>query len=113
MENSTEVTQLSRYSLTEFERLISSESSALVVIVGAEWSGSFYMTVRQMVNLREEFQNKFEVRCIDFDTSHELMSDYGISEPPAILFFSKGVLRDKLLGTTPKDIIYQKITELL
>lgn len=106
-------TQLSGYSLTRLNKRVALETSVLLVVIGVEWNGSYQLSVLQMDELQQEFGSAITVEFVDFHASHELMAEYGISKPPAILFFSQGLLRDKLLETTPKDIIHQKITQLL
>lgn len=105
--------QLKGYTPKAFHTLISAESTASLAVVGAGWCGSYHMCFRQVAELEKEFEDKLQIYYIDFDKSTELVNQYGLIKPPAILFFNRGQLRDKLLETTPKAIIRDKIIRLL
>ena len=97
----------------EFQKLIEGSSNACLVVVGASWCGSYHMISRQIHELTQEFKLKMCVHHIDFDSSKALMQHYGLSLPPALLFFSQGQLMDKLLETAPKHIIRNHIMKLI
>lgn len=97
----------------DFQKLIENSSNACLVVVGASWCGSYHMISKQIHELGQEFKLKMCVHHIDFDGSKALMQQYGLSRPPALLFFSQGQLRDKLLETAPKHIIRDHIMKLI
>ena len=96
-----------------FEEMIAGSSNACLVVVGASWCGSYHMISRQIHELENEFKLKMCVHHIDFDRSPDLMRQYGLNQPPALLFFGNGLLRDKLLETAPKHVIRDRIMKLL
>lgn len=105
--------RLKGYTPQAFHTLVKVRPNASLAVIGAGWCGSYHMCFKQVAALEKEFEGKLNIYHIDFDKSTELVRQYGLIKPPAILFFNRGQLRDKLLETTPKDIIRDKIIRLL
>lgn len=103
-----ERSQLIKLTEENFESLLG-EGTASLILIGANWCGSYHMMSEQVSQLANEFKGKLQVHHVDFDNSEIFVNKYGVSQPPAILFFYKGQLIDKIIETTPRHIIRDKI----
>jgi thioredoxin 1 len=92
------------------ERIVSRETNA-VVEVGAEWSGSSQVVLNTLTAVVRDQQSKLNVYHIDSEINPFIHKLYNIDTLPAVLFFRKGILVDKLSGLTSRTSISEKIEQ--
>jgi thioredoxin-like negative regulator of GroEL len=102
---------LQKLTAEEFmEHVISKESNALVE-VGAAWSGSSQMVLNTLTSLTEQQELPLHLYHIDSEVNPFIHKLYNIDALPALLFFRKGILVDKLSGLTSRTSITEKINQ--
>ena len=96
---------------TNFDALIATDKPVLVDM-WAVWCGPCRMlspTVDDIANEHPEFQ---VIKC-NVDDCDELADRFGIRSIPTLLYLKDGELRDKTIGVIAKDIIVEKLNQLI
>jgi thioredoxin 1 len=103
--------RLQKLTAEEFmERVISKESNALVEI-GASWSGSSQVVLSTLTAIAQDQSLPLHLYHIDSEVNPFIHKLYNIDSLPALLFFRKGILVDKLSGLTSRTSITEKINQ--
>ena len=63
--------------------------------------------------LATEYEGKAVVAKCNVDEAGDVTMQYGIRDIPTLLFFQNGELKDKLVGSTTKAAIVEKLNALL
>jgi thioredoxin 1 len=63
--------------------------------------------------IAKESDGRFRVTKVNVDDDPALMQRFGIRGVPTLLFFSKGELRDRIVGIAPKKTILDKLDALV
>lgn len=79
----------------------------------AEWCGPCRRLAPLVEELAEEYAEKITVGKLNVDGAQRIAGQYGILSIPTLAFFIKGQPVERLVGLHPKEIIKQKIDELL
>lgn len=87
----------------------------VLVDFGAEWCGPCKMIGPVIEDIADDFKDKKEVKIckLNVDESSEIAQKYGIMSIPALKFFKGGEVVEELVGLQPKEIIENKINELI
>jgi thioredoxin-like negative regulator of GroEL len=110
---SSETSNLQKIGEAEFvDQVIAGKCDALVKF-SPSWSGSGQMLGYSLESLAIQYKESIRFFSFEFDSDSALCSTYQIDNTPAILFFKKGTLVDRLSGLVQKDIISQKIQQLI
>jgi len=81
-----------------------------------KWFAHWCSPCKMMDPIFTEVENDFDnvnFLKVDVDGEMELSKKYGIRSIPITMFFKDGEMMDKIVGKTSKDIIKNKITDLL
>ena len=95
-----------------FKELITGDKP-VVVDFWAEWCGPCRMIGPIIEELAEEYEDKAIIGKINIDDNDEIAEEYGIRSIPTILFFKNGELVDKHIGVAPKNLLEDKLKEIL
>ena len=95
-----------------FDELVNS-GKPMVLDFWAEWCGPCRMVGPIVDELATEYEGKVIIGKIDVDNNDDVVSQFGISNIPTILFFKDGVVVDKQVGAAPKATFVAKIDALL
>ncbi|MCX7835140.1 MAG: thioredoxin [bacterium] len=79
----------------------------------AEWCAPCRMISPIIERLSQEYNGKFAVYKCNIDSNFQTAVQFGISSIPTLLFFKDGLLVNKLIGAYPKEIIKEKMEEIL
>lgn len=96
-----------------FKELILDSDKPAVIDFWAEWCGPCRMLTPIIKDLAEEFDGKAIIGKLDVDSNPGISNEYGIRNIPTILFFKNGEVADKQVGVVPKQVIVQKLENLL
>jgi thioredoxin 1 len=94
-----------------FDYEVLNSTELVVVDFWAEWCGPCRMVAPVIDELSEEY-NDVKFFGVDVDSSPNVADKQGIRNIPAILFFKKGQLIDRIVGAVPKPTIKNKIDAL-
>lgn len=90
------------------------QTNKLVVIdFWASWCGPCKMIGPIIEEVSEEYKDKVVVGKVDVDNNDEAATKYGIRNIPTILFIKNGEIVDKVVGVIPKELLIEKINQLL
>lgn len=100
------ITELDRAS---FSREIESHDGIAVVDFWAPWCGPCALLEPSLREIAGEQAGRVKVARVNIDNNNDLAMRFSIRELPTVLIFSRGVVRESLVGAVPKH----KITEAL
>ncbi len=83
-----------------------------VVDFWAEWCGPCRKMTPIIDELSDEMDGKVKIGKVNVDENQEISLKYGIRSIPTILFIKGGEVVDKLVGTSSKDFLKEKIETL-
>lgn len=98
---------------SNFEELILKSDKPALVDFWAEWCGPCRMISPIVSELADEMEGKAIISKLNVDENPEVCSKYGIRNIPTILFFKDGEVVDKQVGATQKNVLIDKINNLL
>lgn len=96
-----------------FQKEVLESKIPVLVDCWAEWCAPCRMLSPVIDHLAKEYHEKFAVYKLNVDTNFQTAVKFGISSIPTLLFFKDGVLVNKLIGAYPKEIIKEKMEEVL
>ncbi len=96
-----------------FKSVIAASRGIVMLIVVADWSGSYHMMEPIFNKLREQFQHDVSLYKMDYDTNSITIAEYCMQEIPTILLFKAGQLVDQIAGTISKNELTSRIQSLL
>lgn len=98
----------------EFEKELKS-GKLLFVDFSASWCGPCQMMAPIVDEIAEEYEknDKIDFLAVDIDKNMELSSKYSVMSVPTMLFLKDGEIVETMIGARPKDVITNKIEELL
>lgn len=97
---------------TNFKEVINGGQPVLVDF-WATWCGPCRMISPIVDEIATEFEGKAIIGKCNVDDAGDLPAEYGIRNIPTILFFKDGEVKDKLVGSTTKAAIADKLNALL
>jgi thioredoxin 1 len=98
---------------SNFEEIVLKTDKPAVVDFWAAWCGPCRMIAPIIDELAGEYEGKAVIAKCDVDSSENIPVKYGIRNIPTILFFKDGELKDKIVGSTTKSKIVEKINSLM
>ena len=91
------------------------EKSKLPVLVDfwAVWCGPCQMMGPIIEELAEKFEGKMKIGKINVDENPETAKKYEVLGIPSLKFFKNGKVIDEITGLQPKEVIVEKIENLI
>jgi thioredoxin 1 len=98
--------------LEEFKKVLE-ENENVVIKFSAEWCGPCKALKPILDDLSTQYCDKVKFVEIDVENSDELTSEYKVRNVPTILYIKNGEVKDKSVGTVNKQVLTDKITNLI
>ena len=96
-----------------FKEIVLENSKPVLVDFWATWCGPCRMISQIIDELANDFEGKAVICKCNVDDAADTPAEYGIRNIPTLLFFKDGELKDKLVGSTTKAAIVEKLNALL
>ena len=98
---------------SNFEEIVLESDKPVLVDFWATWCGPCKALSPVIDEVAAEFEGKAVVGKCNVDDAADAPVEYGIRNIPTLLFFKNGELKDKLVGSTTKAAIADKLNALL
>jgi thioredoxin 1 len=96
-----------------FEQKVIGSPLPVMIEFKSDWSGSCHIVDCSLNELADEFKDKFAFFAVDYDTCNLLVEKYRVHKLPTVLFFSNGELVDQLAGPNSKNVVREKIVDII
>ena len=96
-----------------FEKEVLNSSVPVIVDFWATWCMPCKMIAPVVEEISREYAGKCKVAKLNIDDAMELATKFGVMNIPTIIFFKSGSEFSRVVGVVSKDIITEKINEML
>jgi len=96
-----------------FTSEIEQSTQPVVVDVYASWCGPCQQMIPIFEEIAKELSGKYKFVKLNIDENREVATKFNVSSIPTFLFIKNGKLVGKEMGYMNKDILKQKIENLL
>lgn len=79
----------------------------------ADWSGACHVMTPVVEAVARDLEDRVEVVLVDVDRAPALKSRYCVESVPTLLFFHRGRLVEKALGTAPRSALVERAESVL
>ncbi len=103
------------YEITDsnFQEEVMNSNKPIVLDFWAEWCGPCRMIGPLIEEMSNEYKDKAVIGKVNVDNNPEITAKFGIRNIPTVLFIKNGEVVDKVVGSTSKNVLTDKLESLL
>ena len=98
---------------TNFEEVALNSDKPVLIDFWAEWCGPCRMVGPIVEEMHSEYEGKAVIGKVNVDENPEISQRFGIRNIPTIIFLKDGEMVDKSVGAVPKNVLTEKMDNLL
>ena len=98
---------------SSFQHEVLENEKPVLVDFSAPWYGPRQVMGPMINELAEEFQSRATVAKLNVDDHQQVAARYGIQSIPTLMLFRNGRVVDQVVGTVPKTVLAQRLTNLV
>lgn len=96
-----------------FKKEIGGSEELILVDFWAPWCGPCRMMGPIIEELSKEFDGKIKIKKLNVDENPNIASEYEILSIPTLKVFKKGKIVEEMAGLQPKEVLTEKINNLI
>jgi len=96
-----------------FEEEVKKSDLPVMVDFWASWCGPCRMLEPIIEELAKEFKGKIKIGKLNVDENSETAGRYEILSIPSLKFFKNGNIIAEMIGVQPKEVLIEKIKEMI
>ena len=85
----------------------------LIIDFWATWCGPCRQMMPVVEEIAKEYEGKLVVGKCNIDEEEDIPMQHGIRSIPTILFIKNGQVVDKTVGSVPKNVLVEKLQNIL
>ena len=89
------------------------DNEYVVVKFGAEWCSPCKQISPVLEELADTYQDRLKYISVDVEESYDIATEYKVRNVPTILFLKQGEVMDKVVGSTSRATLVEKIETLI
>jgi thioredoxin 1 len=94
---------------TNLKKAITSLKGLVLVLFVDDGNGICYLMESSLEKLPADIRNRISIFKMDYKTNQEFLLKCGFQNAPALLFFHKGEIIDKMVGPFSKKALISRI----
>lgn len=98
---------------SNFAELVKNNSKPAVVDFWAPWCGPCRAISPIVEELASEYEGRVDIYKCNVDENSDVVVENGVRNIPTIIFVKNGEVVDKLVGAAAKNVLVEKIENLL
>ena len=102
-----------KYSNNSLFKDIFNSNEALLIEIGAEWSGGSHLIAPILDKIEVEFNDRIKILKVEYDAHKEFLSEIGIECIPSIILVKDGIILEKISGTTSQKNLTRLVKNLV
>ncbi|MGF1565613.1 MAG: thioredoxin [Flavobacteriales bacterium] len=96
-----------------FDEIVLGSDKPVMIDFWAEWCGPCRMVGPVVEEIHNDYTGKAVVAKVNVDENPNISMKFGIRNIPTIVFLKNGELVDKSVGAVPKNVLTEKLDNLL